>query len=67
MFNTTQTQAQAANASVRVFSEVSTLNGTAAQMATAAQSISPDGFYVAAAGNIPQTDQFFGLMKTAGY
>ena len=67
MFNTAQTQAQTANASVRVFSEVSTLNGTAAQMATAAQSISPDGYYVAAAGNIPQTDQFFQLMKTAGY
>jgi hypothetical protein len=67
MFTTTQAQAQAANASVKVFSEVSTLNGTAAQMATAAQSISPDGFYVAAAGNIPQTDQFFQLMKTAGY
>jgi hypothetical protein len=50
-----------------VFSEVSTVNGTAAQMASAAQSISPDGFYVAAAGNIPQTDQFFQLMKTAGY
>jgi hypothetical protein len=67
MFNTTQTQAQTANASVKVFSEVSTVNGTAAQMATAAQSISPDGYYVAAAGNIPQTDQFFQLMKTAGY
>ena len=67
MFNRAQTQAQAANASVRVFSEVSTLNGTAAQMATAAQSISPDGFYVAAAGDIPETLQFFGLMKTAGY
>jgi hypothetical protein len=67
MFNTTQGQAQAANASIRVFSEVSTVNGTAAQMAAAAQSVSPDGFYVAAAGNIPQTDQFFQLMKTAGY
>jgi hypothetical protein len=67
MFNTTESQAQAANASARVFSEVSTVNGTAAQMASAAQSISPDGFYVAAAGNIPQTDQFFQLMKTAGY
>jgi hypothetical protein len=67
MFNTTQSQAQAANASVRVFSEVSTVNGTAAQMATAAKSISPDGFYVAAAGDIPTTDQFFQLMKTAGY
>ena len=59
MFNTTEAQAQAANANVKVFSEVSTVNGTAAQMATAAQSISPDGYYVAAAGNIPQTDQFF--------
>jgi hypothetical protein len=67
MFNITKSQAQAANASVRMFSEVSTANGTAAQMATAAKSISPDGFYVAAAGNIPQTDQFFQLMKTAGY
>ena len=67
MFNSAESQAQTANASARVFSEVSTLNGTAAQMATAAQSISPDGYYVAAAGNIPQTDQFFGLMKTAGY
>jgi hypothetical protein len=67
MFNTTQSQARAANASVRVFSEVSTVNGTAAQMASAAQSIRPDGFYVAAAGDIPTTDQFFQLMKTAGY
>ena len=67
MFNTTKGQAQTANASVKVFSEVSTVNGTAAQMATAAQSISPDGYYVAAAGNIPQTDQFLQLMKTAGY
>jgi hypothetical protein len=67
LFNSTEAQAQAANASVKVFSEVSTVNGTAAQMATAAQSISPDGYYVAAAGNIPQTDQFFQLMQTAGY
>ena len=66
MYNTTASQAQAANASVKVFSKVSTVNGTAAQMATAAQSISPDGYYVAAAGNIPQTDQFFQLMQTAG-
>jgi hypothetical protein len=36
-------------------------------MATAAQSISPAGVYVAAAGNMAQTDQFFQLMKTAGY
>jgi hypothetical protein len=67
MFNTAEGQAQAANASVRVFSEVSTVNGTAAQMASAAESISPDGYYVAAAGNIPLTHQFFQLMKAAGY
>ena len=67
LFNTTEAQAQAANASVKVFSEVSTANGTAAQMATAARSVSPDGYYVAADGKIPQTDQFFRLMKTAGY
>ena len=67
MFNTAEGQAQAANPSVRVFSEVSTVNGTAAQMAAAAQSISPDGFYVASAGNMAQTDQFFQLMQTAGY
>jgi hypothetical protein len=67
LFNATEAQAQAANASVKVFAEVSTANGTAAQMATAAQSVSPDGYYVAAAGNIPQTDQFLQLMKTAGY
>ena len=43
MFNTAEGQAQAANPNVKVFSEVSTANGTAAQMAAAAQSISPDG------------------------
>ena len=67
MFNTTESQARAANASVLVFSEVSTVNGTAAQMATAAQSIRPDGFYVAADGKVAQTLQFFRLMKAAGY
>ena len=67
MFNTAATQAQTANPSIKVFSEVSTVNGTAAQMASAAQSISPAGYYVAAAGNIAQTDQFFQLMKTADY
>jgi hypothetical protein len=67
MFNTTENQARAANSNVLVFSEVSTMNGTAAQMATAAQSISPDGFYVAAAGKVAQTLRFFQLMKAAGY
>ena len=67
LFNTTENQARAANSKVLVFSEVSTVNGTAAQMATAAESIRPDGFYVAAAGKIAQTLQFFRLMRTAGY
>jgi hypothetical protein len=67
MFNSAESQARAANASVRVFSEVSTVNGTAAQMASAAKSIRPDGFYVAAAGKVAQTLQFFRLMRTAGY
>jgi len=67
MFNTTESQARAANAGVRVFSEVSTVNGTAAQMATAAKSISPDGFYVAAVGKVARTLRFFQLMKAAGY
>jgi len=67
LFSSTQAQAKAANPSVKVYSEVSTVNGTAAEMATAARSISPDGFYVAAAGNMGRTDQFFRLMKAAGY
>ena len=67
MFNTAQGQARAANSKVLVFSEVSTVNGTAAQMVTAAKSIRPDGFYVAAAGKVAQTLQFFRLMRTAGY
>ena len=67
MFNTARGQARTANSKVRVFSEVSTVNGTAAQMASAAKSISPDGFYVAAAGKIAQTLQFLRLMRTAGY
>src|ERR1700735_3061823 len=41
MFNTTESQARAANSNVLVFSEVSTVDGTAAQMAAAARSITP--------------------------
>ncbi len=67
MFNTTASQARAANPKVKVFSEVATDYGTAAQMASAAESISPDGYYVAAAGDMPTTLQFFQIMKAAGY
>jgi hypothetical protein len=67
MFNTTERQARAANSNVLVFSEVSTDDATAAQMAAAAKSITPDGFYVAADGKVAQTLRFFQLMKAAGY
>lgn len=67
MFNTTASQARAANPNVKAFSEVATDSATATQMATAAESISPDGYYVAAAGDVPTTLQFFQIMKAAGY
>ncbi len=67
MFDATQAQAHAANRKVLAFSEVSTSNGTTAQMATAVQSISPAGIYVAVAGNAPKAEQFFKLMKAADY
>ena len=67
LYSSSASQARAANAVVKVYSEVSTANGTPDQMTAAAKSISPDGFYVAAPGAIPQVDQFFRNMQTAGY
>ncbi len=67
MFNTTASQARTANPNVKAYSEVATDFGTAAQMASAAKSIRPDGYYVAAAGDVPTTLQFFQTMKAAGY
>ena len=67
LYTSAAVQARAANSGVKVYSEVSTSNGTADQMTAAARSISPDGFYVAAPGAIPQADQFFGNMQAAGY
>jgi hypothetical protein len=67
LFSTAAAQARSANSGVKVYSEVSTSNGTAAQMTAAAQSISPDGFYVAAPGATAQADQFFQSMEAAGY
>jgi len=66
LYASSASQARAANSAVKVYSEVSTANGTAAQMTAAAQSISPDGFYVAAPGATAQADQFFLNMKAAG-
>jgi hypothetical protein len=67
LFHHAAAQARAASPRVQVFAEVSTVNGSAGQMAAAARSISPDGFYVAAPGAIGQADQFFQKMKAAGY
>jgi hypothetical protein len=67
LYASSASQARAANSTVNVYSEVSTANGTPDQMTAAAKSISPDGFYVAAPGAIPQVDQFFQNMRAAGY
>jgi hypothetical protein len=66
LYTSSVAQARAANSAVKVYSEVSTANGTADQMTAAAQSISPDGFYVAAPGATAQADQFFLNIKAAG-
>jgi hypothetical protein len=67
LYATTSAQARSANSGVKVYSEVSTANGTAAQMASATQSISPDGMYVAAPSATAQADQYFQTMQAAGY
>jgi hypothetical protein len=67
LYTSSAAQARAANSAVSVYSEVSTANGTAAQMTAAAKSISPDGMYVAAPGATATADQFFKSMKAAGY
>jgi hypothetical protein len=67
LYTSSAAQARAAHAGIPVYSEVSTANGTAAQMTAAAKSISPDGMYVAAPGATATADQFFLSMKAAGY
>lgn len=67
LYNSARRQARAANPAVIVNSEVSARNGTASQMAAAAQSVNADGYYVAAAGDIPAAVRFLGLMQAAGY
>jgi hypothetical protein len=67
LYATTSAQARSANSGIKVYSEVSTANGTAAQMAAATQSISPDGMYVAAPSATAQADQYFQTMEAAGY
>ncbi|HEY9245041.1 MAG TPA: hypothetical protein VIP48_23830, partial [Streptosporangiaceae bacterium] len=67
LYSSAAAQARAASSGISVYSEVSTANGTAAQMTAAAKSISPDGMYVAAPGATGTADQFFKTMKAAGY
>jgi hypothetical protein len=66
LFNGAAAQARAANSAVQVFTEVSTVNGTATQMTAAAESVSPDGYYLAAPGATAQADQFVQNMHAAG-
>jgi len=67
LFNGAAAQARAANPAVQVFTEVSTVNGTATQMTAAAESVSPDGYYLAAPGATAQAVQFVQNMHTAGH
>jgi hypothetical protein len=67
LFGSAKSQARAANPGVRVFSEVSAVNGSGDQMAAAAKSVSADGFYVAAPGDISRAVRFFQIMRNAGY
>jgi hypothetical protein len=66
LFNGAAAQAHATSPAVQVSAEVSTVNGTAAQMTTAAESVSPDGYYLAAPGAIAQAVQFLNNMQAAG-
>jgi hypothetical protein len=66
LYNNVASQARAANPYIKAYSEVSTVNGTAAQMVAAARSISPDGFYVAAP-TLSTAADFFQTMKADGY
>ena len=68
LFKTAQQQAIAKNPSVQVYVELSTNYGTAGQMTSAAQSVTPNGYYVTISGStIPQADRFFKLMQSNGY
>lgn len=68
LYNTTRSQALAANPQVVEDAEVSTNYGTADQMAAAAQSVNPDGYYInATTPTIGQADQVLQEMQAAGY
>jgi hypothetical protein len=68
LFAAARKQALAANPQVIVDSELSTNYGTASQMAAAAKSVTADGFYVSITHPaLGKADQFFRLMRSAGY
>jgi hypothetical protein len=68
LFSNARQQALAANPQVVVDSELSTNYGTASQMAAAAKSVTADGFYVSITHPaLGKADQFFRLMRSAGY
>lgn len=68
LFNTTHSQALAANPQIQFDAEVSTNYGTADQMAAAARSVNADGYYInATTPVIAQADQFLQEMQAAGY
>ncbi len=67
LYTAAAAQARAANPGIAVYAEVSTSNGTSAQMTAAARSVSPDGYYVAAPNNMSRVHTFFKNMKAAGY
>ncbi len=68
LFSGARQQALAASPRAVVDSELSTNYGTASQMAAAARSVNADGFYVSITSPaIGRADQFFRLMRAAGY
>ena len=68
LYITTRSQALAANPQVQADAEISTNYGTPDQMATAAQSVGADGYYInATTPTIAQADQFLQEMQAAGY
>ena len=68
LYNSSRSQAQAANPQVVVDAEVSTTYGTAAQMATAAESAHAQGIYISTVTpEIGKTVAFLHHMQVAGY
>jgi hypothetical protein len=68
LYNSSRTQAQAANPQAVTDAEVSTTYGTASQMAAAAKSASPQGVYLnATTSTLGRAKSFLRIMQAAGY